>query len=216
MALLRFKYQTLEFDTMDIHFKTLRDTQEFEDKNNIALELGIPESTWALFGVVWPSSEVLARTLYEYQTKGKRILEVGCGIGLTSLMLNHQNEDITATDYHPEVQKMLEDNSVLNNDTKIPFVRMGWADETDTLGKFDLIIGSDLLYERDHIDLLSNFINNHVNDECEIILIDPGRSNHSKFTQRMVELGYEHSYTKPDTTEYLEKPFKGRVLKYTK
>ena len=39
--------------------------------------------------------------------KIKRILEVGCGIGLSSLILNRLNADITATDYHPEAEKFL-------------------------------------------------------------------------------------------------------------
>lgn len=217
MSTLRFKYQTLEFDNLDIHFKTLRDKQEFEDKNDIALNLGISEATWALFGVIWPSSEVLAHTMDEYKTQGKRILEVGCGIGLTSLMLNSKDQDITATDYHPEVDKFLKDNTKLNNDKEIPYIRTGWTDESDALGSFDLIVGSDLLYERDHIELLSSFIDNHANKKCEVIIVDPGRGNSNKFTQRMVELGYEHSYTKPDNTdEYLDETFKGRILKYTK
>ncbi len=40
------------------------------------------------FGVVWPSSEVLANFIFDYDFKNKRILEVGCGIGLSSLILN--------------------------------------------------------------------------------------------------------------------------------
>jgi predicted nicotinamide N-methyase len=209
MSSLRFKYQTLEFDSIDIHVKTLRDTQQFEDKNNVAQNLGIPESTWSLFGVIWPSSKVLAQTLYDYQTHGKRILEVGCGIGLTSLMLNHQNEDITATDYHPEVEKMLDENSELNQDRKIPFIRTGWSDKTDALGKFDLIIGSDLLYERDHVELLSSFIRDHAKQKCEVIIVDPNRGNNSKFSQKMQEYGFEYTHSLSE-----DKSFKGKVLIY--
>ena len=88
MSSLRFCYQTLEFDNTDIHLRTLRDKQEYEDTNDKALNLGIGESNWSLFGVVWPSSEILAHYMFEYEVDNKRILEVGCGIGLTSIMLN--------------------------------------------------------------------------------------------------------------------------------
>ncbi|MCD8541365.1 MAG: hypothetical protein LRY22_01600 [Aliarcobacter cryaerophilus] len=50
------------------------------------------------------------------EQKNKRILEVGCGIGLSSLILNRLNADITATDYHPEAEKFLDINTELNKD----------------------------------------------------------------------------------------------------
>ena len=102
MSSLRFQYQTYEFDDVDIHVRTLRDKQEFLDNDNVAEKLGISSAQWSLFGVVWPSSEVLAHFMFDFDTKGKRILEIGCGIGLTSLLLNQRKADITATDYHPE------------------------------------------------------------------------------------------------------------------
>ena len=40
--------------------------------------------------------------MFEFEIAGKRILEVGCGIGLASLVLNHRPGDITATDHHPQ------------------------------------------------------------------------------------------------------------------
>ena len=155
MKPLRYKYQTIEFGDNDIHLRTLKDKQQFSDKDKKAEDLGISSATWSLFGVVWPSSEVLANFIFDYDFKNKRILEVGCGIGLSSLILNRLNADITATDYHPEAEKFLDINTELNKDDEIPFVRTCWSNEyQEELGKFDLIIGSDLLYERDHAVVL--------------------------------------------------------------
>lgn len=216
MSLLRISYQTIEFNKLDIHLRTLRDNQEYSDVNGEAEALGISSATWPLFGLVWPSSKVLANLMLDYDVKGLRILEVGCGIGLSSLILNQREMDISATDYHPEVKSFLEKNVKLNEGKPIPFTRTGWADENDDLGKFDLIIGSDLLYESDHSELLSEFIENHSNKECEVIIVDPGRGNFNKFSQKMVDFGYEHSRRKPEHTTYLEKPFKGQILFYKK
>ena len=57
--------------------------------------------------------------------------------------------DITATDFHPNAEAFLEENTRLNNGRKIPFVRTGWGDELTELGEFDQINGSDLVYEYD-------------------------------------------------------------------
>lgn len=214
MNSLRLRYQTIEFGDMDIHVRTLRDTQQFDDKDNIALNLGIPESTWALFGVIWPSSEVLAHMMFDYAIEGKRILEVGCGIGLSSLILNHRKANITATDYHPKVEAFLEHNTHLNKDKDIPFFRTSWEEKDDKLGKFDLIVGSDLLYERDHIELLSSFINNHANDSCEVIIVDPGRGNRNKFSKKMESFGYSLTLCKAENTNYLKDKFKGHTITY--
>lgn len=214
MSSLRFRYQTIEFDDTDIHLRTLRDKQQYADDDNIAGALGITSSNWPVFGIVWDSSKVLAHFMSDYEVKGKRILEVGCGMALTSLMLNGRNADITATDYHPEVEVFLDKNILLNEGKAIPFVRTDWADENNNLGRFDLVIGSDILYERDHIELLSNFINQHTQPECEVIIVDPGRAQHARFSKKMISLGYSHSQSKPETDKYLSKPFKGLILRY--
>jgi ETFB lysine methyltransferase len=216
MPLLRFRYQTIEFGKVDIHLRTLRDRQEFLDADNVAEDLGISSAQWPLFGVVWESSEVLAQFMFDFEIAGKRILEVGCGIGLTSLMLNKRLADITATDYHPEVESFLLENIELNDGKVIPFYRTGWADEDCGLGKFDLILGSDLLYERGHVELLSAFIQQHANPEYEIVLVDPGRGYHARFSKRMVNLGYVHSQSKPEQPNAESKPFSGQILRYSR
>ena len=109
------KYQTIEFDTIDIHLHSLRDKQQYSDPEGVAEIMGISSALWPIFGVVWPSSLVMAHFLLEYNHQNKRILEVGCGIGLASLLLNHLHADITATDFHPAL-KGLRDKNVLLND----------------------------------------------------------------------------------------------------
>lgn len=216
MSSLRFQYQTYEFNDLDIHVRSLRDRQEFLDVDDVAKKLGISSAQWSLFGVVWPSSEVLAHFMFNFDTKDKRILEIGCGIGLTSLLLNQLDADITATDYHPEAEAFMSENTKLNEDKSIPFVRTGWADELSKLGKFDIIIGSDILYEQEHTALLSEFINQHAKPLCEIIIVDPGRGRHANFSKKMVALGYSHSQSKPEHSEYLEEEFKGQILRYAR
>ena len=215
MTSLRVRYQTTEFGNVDIHTRTLRDNQEFSDDEGEAEALGISSASWPLFGVLWPSGEVLAHLMSDFHIEGKRILEVGCGIALSSLILNHRHADITATDYHPEAGNFLQENTELNNDINIPFFHTGWNDNDDMMGKFDLIIGSDLLYERGHAELLSEFIDDHANPHCEVILVDPGRGHHARFSKKMVTLGYSHEQSRPENTEYLKAPLpRGQVLRY--
>lgn len=216
--MLRFRYQTFEFGNTDIHVRTLRNRQQFSDSEHTASKLGISSANWSLFGVVWASGEVLANLMYEHDVQGKRILEVGCGIALASLVLNSRLADITSTDYHPEAENFLHDNVKLNNGNEIPFVRTDWGDEETDLGTFDMIIGSDVLYEKGHADLLSSFINQHAKPHCEIILIDPGRKNHALFSKNMIKLGYSLTTSKPESIDMLTQPMRGcsqfHILRY--
>lgn len=214
VSLPRIRYQTVEFGDVDIHVRTLKDHLQYLDVDGIAENLGISSATWPIFGVIWDSGRILARHMAEFKIAGKRILEVGCGIGLASLLLNHRLADITATDYHPEAESFLMENVVLNKGKTIPFFRTGWADEAIDLGRFDLVIGSDLLYERGHAGLLSRFIDQHANPRCEVVLVDPGRGNQGRFSKCMAELGYTGSGYTPENTACAGLPFKGRILTY--
>lgn len=213
---VRVRYQTIEFGHTDIHVCTLRDNQEFSDPNGEAADLGISSAFWPLFGIIWPSSMVLAHHVKNMETKDKRILEVGCGMALSSLLLNKQNADITATDYHPEVGAFLDRNTRLNSDKNITFERTDWIYEKDTLGRFDLIIGSDLLYEDIQILQLANFIENHSNPTCEVIMVDPGRGRKNKLSRQMTAYGFSNTQIKPECTDYLESHFKGHILTYNR
>jgi len=215
MTEVRLKYQTLEFKTLEIHLRSLRDKQEFYDPLGEAESMGISSAQWSLFGVLWPSEHVLARAVEELDIQGKRVLEVGCGIGLASLLLKARGADITATDCHPQAGRFLDLNAQLNDLKPVPFLRTKWEDDYQGMGKFDLIIGSDLLYEQTGADLLSQFIHRHANPGCEAVMIDPGRRHHARFSKRMVALGWEHSQEKVTPLESEDPPYKGVLLSYS-
>ena len=216
MTNLRIRYQTIEFGKTDVHLCTLRNKQEFYDPKGIAKNLGISSAAWPIFGIVWPSGLVLAHHMINYDVGTKRVLEIGCGTALSSLLLNKENVDITATDYHPEAENFLNRNTELNGDDLIPFERTGWADNNDTLGRFDLIIGSDLLYEDEHIELLAGFIQEHSNPKCEVIIVDPGRGRKNKLAKKLLEIGYTSLFFEPENTDYLDTDFKGQILTFSR
>ena len=128
--------------------------------------------------------------MIEQEIESKKILEVGCGIALASHVLKARGANITATDYHPEVQGFLDKNTELNQTEKIPFILEDWNSKTSAPEKFDLIVGSDLLYEEDHIELLSLFFEKQALKKCKIIIVDPKRGKVNKFTRAMEELGF--------------------------
>ncbi len=214
MSALCYRYQTLAIGKLDIHVRTLSNQLQFSDPDGVAQGLGISSETWPLFGLIWPSGTALADLMLTQDTQGKRVLEVGCGIGLASLVLNQMLVDISATDIHPEAGGFMQENTRINQDRSIPFFRSNWTDAAPELGRFDLIIGSDLLYERSHVIPLAAFIDQHASPECEVILVDPGRGHHANFSKRMVSLGYTHSQSRTANGETDDSLPRGRILRY--
>lgn len=199
-----------------MHLRTLRDKQQFYDEGKAAENLGISPASWGMFGVVWESSKVLAQLMLDIELRQRRFLEVGCGIGLPSLVLSRREANITATDQHPSAADFLEKNTALNSSNQIPFVRTSWTDDESNLGRFDVIIGSDLLYEPDHVEQLSSFIERHSTPDSTVIIVDPGRFLHSRFSRVMERAGYKCHKSRPVATEFLDGHFKGMILSFSR
>lgn len=208
------KFETISIGNVDFQIRSLQNCQQFSDPHKEAEKIGISSAMWSLFGVIWPSSLVLAKTMSKFPIKGKRILEIGCGIALASLVVDQRGADITASDYHPMTELFLIENIALNNLPPINFQTGNWSTQNPLLGKFDLIIGSDVLYEQDHPGILSKFINSHSSEQVEVIIVDPNRGNHAKFSKEMVALGYSYTVNKFDTPKMPGQSFKGRILNY--
>lgn len=185
MATARVQVGKLFYD-----IRSLENTQQYSDPQGVADRAGISSANWSLFGVLWPASRVMAEEMDTVPILGKRILEVGCGLGLASLVLQRRGADISACDYHPLAGEFLRHNSDMNALLPIPYFHAPWEGPNPDLGTFDLIIGSDLLYERGHPELLATFLECHARPTAQVLLCDPGRGRCGQFGSRMAVLGY--------------------------
>lgn len=174
----------------DYRIRALRDRQQFADPDGVAERAGVSPASWPLFGVVWPAGLALAEEMSRFPVAGKHILELGCGLGLASLVLARRGADITACDHHPLAGEFLRHNAGLNGLAPIAFRHAPWLGPNPALGCFDLIIGSDLLYERDHAALLAGFIAHHANPAAQVLLADPGRGYVSPFSALLAAQGF--------------------------
>jgi len=208
------KHETITVNKVDYLIRSLKDRQQFSDNEQLAEDLGISSATWALFGVVWPSSRVLAATVCQFEMDGKRVLEIGCGIALSSIVLHRMGVDITASDYHPLAKEFLDKNILSNEMKPIKFQTGNWEIDNPLLGDYDLIIGSDVLYEPAHAKSVSDFIYCHSSAGVEVVIVDPNRGNRASFTKKMIALGYTHHFEKFDVSDADDVQTKGRILHY--
>lgn len=205
---------TVRLGGHDYRIRALSDRQQFADPQGHAERIGISSAMWSLFGQVWPSGRVLAEAMCDYEVAGKRILEIGCGLGLSSLVLQRRHADITASDYHPLAEPFLEYNASHNGLPNVRFHTLPWSQPDQALGRFDLIIGSDILYERNHASLVSGVLLRHARPEAEVLITDPGRGNSGPFTRHLLEQGYRLDERRSRFDEGDLPPFRGRLLSY--
>jgi predicted nicotinamide N-methyase len=181
---------TLHVGDSDFRIRALLNKQQFSDPDGVAERAGVSPASWPLFGVVWPAGLALAETMSRFPVDGKNILEIGCGLGLSSLVLARRGARITACDHHPLAEDFLRQNAELNGLAPLSFLNAPWLGPNPLIGCYDLIIGSDLLYERDHAALLAGFISHHANPAAQVLIADPGRGYIKPFSALMMAQGY--------------------------
>ncbi len=214
----------------DLVIRSLLDKQQFSDPQGDAERLGISSSLWPLFGMLWPSgSHLAARLGARAVVKTERILEIGCGLGLASLVGHRAGADVTASDCHPLAGRFLSRNLVLNDLGPMKYRHGQWPgvvpprDAIDERapavvhGEFDLIIGSDVLYERDERGQLADFIAGLAAPVAEVWIVDPNRGNRSAFNKNMAQRGFRMEETYLDDERHGDTAaYKGRMLTYTR
>jgi predicted nicotinamide N-methyase len=208
------KFETVSGTGNDIRLRSLLDRQQYDDPSGEAERAGISSSQWPLFGLLWPSGRVLADAMLTFELKGRRILELGCGLGLASLVLHRRGADITASDCHPLAAAFLLENLRLNTLPAMKYEVGNWSRANPRLGAFDLIIGSDLLYDREQPGALSDFVSVHSAVSVEVVIADPDRGNQGNFTRKMDRLGYLHTEERIRSLPGEGGPYKGRLHNY--
>jgi ETFB lysine methyltransferase len=198
----------------DLLIRSLRNRQQYYDPSGAAEAAGISPACWPLFGQLWPSARKLADLMQGWDLQSRRVLEIGCGLGLASMVIHRRLGDITASDCHPLTEAFLQANLQLNQLPDLKYRAGNWGRSNPALGEFDLIIGSDVLYQRDHPEQLAGFILLHAAPRAEVLIIDPNRGNRSAFNRCMALARFSLNETMIAAPLQDGSPYRGRLLHY--
>jgi ETFB lysine methyltransferase len=140
---------------------------------------------------VWPSSLILAGKLLELDGNGKTALELGCGVGLSTLAATTAGFDVLSTDYYEDALDVTRAN-VFRNLGKFARTRLvDWRHLPEDLGKFDLVFASDVLYEKEYAELLPVILRGALAAGGMAIVADPGRVAAPVFVEGCATNGLE-------------------------
>lgn len=95
---------------------------------------------------LWPAARALAAALPD--VGGLRVVELGCGLGVPSLVAAARGAEVTATDWAADAIDLLRRNAVRNGLVVQAQVR-DWREPWDE--RFDLALAADVLYEQRNV-----------------------------------------------------------------
>jgi len=156
-----------------------RDSEALLDEEAFEHEEFLPY--WA---ELWPSSLALARVVAELRP-ARRVVELGCGLGLPSIAAALGGAEVLATDWSPDALAFAARNAERNG-AGLETLLASWADPAGLTarGPFDLVLASDVLYERRNGDALLELLPRLGR---EVLLADPERPHTAAFLERAAE-----------------------------
>ncbi len=103
------------------------------------------------------------------------MLELGCGIGLVSLVAAHAGFRVLATDYYADALEFTAANADRNAIHGVDTRLVDWRKLPDDLGTFDVVAASDVLYEKSQAALVAEVLARALAPGGLGLVSDPGR-----------------------------------------
>jgi predicted nicotinamide N-methyase len=144
---------------------------------------------WA---ALWTSAVALAHDVSMRSLRGRRTLELGCGLGLPSIAAARAGGRVLATDWSEEAVRATADNAERNG-VEVETHKCSWA-EPDAIverAPWPLVLASDVLYEQRNVDELLGLLPRLVDETGLILLADPGRVPAERFLREAQERAWD-------------------------
>ena len=130
---------------------------------------------------LWPSAVALARAVARRPLTGRRVIELGCGLGLPSIAAALAGGRVLATDWALDSVAMTARNAQ-RNDVALDAAAYRWDSPPEPLGPpWSLVLASDVLYEERNGDALLALLPRLTAASGEVWLADPGRLHAEQF-----------------------------------
>lgn len=141
--------------------------------------------------LLWESAVGLARHLAEHPelVAGKRVLELGAGVGLPGLVAQSLGAEVRQTDHQPGALSLIRINAL---DNALPPPQTFIADwrAWSHPERYDVVLGADILYERAMHFYLETLFPRCLAPNGTLIVSDPGRPQALEFVAKQERAGW--------------------------
>lgn len=181
---------TVRAGSLEVTIDHPRSAEDLIDEAEYAADERLPY--WA---DLWPSAHVLADHLAGIDLAGRRVIELGCGVGLPSVVAALRGAAVLATDWYAPALGFAAANAARNG-TRIATLQVDWRDPPAALaqaGPFDLVVGADVLYEQRNGVALAALVPGLVAGGGEVLIADPRRPHAGELLDRLAGAGWSHT-----------------------
>jgi predicted nicotinamide N-methyase len=141
---------------------------------------------------LWPSAVALARYLSGRDLGDKRVIELGCGVGLPTVLALVRGAEVLATDHYEAALDFTAYNARTNLGVEPEVFILDWREpDIEGIGTFDLVLAADVLYERKNAAALADLVPRLLAPGGEAIFADPRRDEAPVFLEAVERLGFE-------------------------
>lgn len=138
---------------------------------------------------LWPSAQILAGEVRTMRLAGRRVLELGCGLGIVAVAATLAGAEVTATDYYDDAILFARLNVAEATGATIATRMVDWTAMPPDLGRFDVVLASDVLYEHRYASLVAGAIAATLVRGGEALVADPGRIALEEFLEECSDRG---------------------------
>lgn len=145
--------------------------------------------------VLWPAAIALAHQLAARDLAGLRVLELGAGTGLPGIVAASRGAKVVQTDRQELVLHLCRKNAERNQIAMILHRIADWT-AWDVADRYDLIIGSDILYAAGLHPHLRHIFETNLAPRGRLMIGDPFRASSIALLEQMERDGWTVSMTK--------------------
>lgn len=198
-AILRYPTHTVSIPLCQRTFRltAVRSVDDLLSENLSADDIPF----WA---VPWHAAVGLCQHLCEnrHLVCGKRVLELGTGLGLCGIVARWLGGEVTLNDYQPDALEFALWNASQNGISDIQTLLADWRRFPET-EPFDVVIAADILYERQLHGDLQKVLQKVTSAHSRVLLADPWRDTAWEFIVEMERAGWRVDFSE-HTAQLLE------------
>lgn len=164
-----------------------RSAEDLIDEDAYAVDERLP--SWA---ELWPSAHVLAGDLAGRDLRGRRVVELGCGVGLPSVVAALGGADVLATDWYGEALRFAAWNAAAAG-AALGTLLVDWSSPPPALlsrPPADLVVGADVLYEERNGPALAALAPRILAPDGELMIADPRRPHADLLLDALTAAGW--------------------------
>ncbi len=181
----------------------VKDLERWVDRQALLRDEAEEPPYWAH---LWTGALTLARYVAErVECQGRKVLDLGCGLGLTGIMAALKGGQVTFADKEAEALAFAAVNARLNHSPLFTTRQLDFTQDNtqDNLQEaFPLILGAEIIYDAVAFPALAAFLARHLSPDGVAYLADARRTNTQPFFSQLSLHGL--SYTSEEITEWEE------------